>query len=70
MSNAGDVALLEARKLYVAFVKEEERDSEPWARSSLKAHWAGAKSGFSNHRIQREWEVFLAGYKAAKRSRL
>lgn len=56
----------QARTAFVAFIKDDDRDRERWARYSLKAHWTGAKGGFADDQLQGRWRDFLAGWKAAE----
>ena len=57
----------EAREAFVAFIKDEDSDREPWARYSLRQHWSGADEGFHDHQLQRRWKDFKAGFEAARR---
>lgn len=60
----------DARKAFVAMIKDENRDEEErWSRWSLKQHWAGADHGFADDQLQRRWRDFEAGWKAAKGAR-
>lgn len=61
-----DEQLLAARAAFVKKIKKDEEFSEAWSRTSLKQHWSGALRGFADERLQRRWEDYLAGWKAAK----
>lgn len=55
--------LLLARAEFVKIIKEENFYSE-FSKRSLKQHWNGAASGFSDHMIQSRWRDFLQGWQS------
>lgn len=61
-----EAALLEARAAFVKLIREENADIADFAKQSLKQHWNGAVSGFSDERVQNRWQDFRAGWQAAK----
>lgn len=66
MKKQTDKDILEARAAFVTFIKDENADREPFARDSLRQHWAGALNGFHDHQVQTRWKDFLAGWLAGK----
>lgn len=56
-----------ARSAFVAMIRDENSDREPFARESIRQHWNGAASGFHDHQVQSRWKDFLAGWQAGKR---
>lgn len=65
MSDPNAMILAEARAAFVKLIKEENFYSD-FSKQSLKAHWNGAASGFSDQMVQKRWRDFLAGWRAAK----
>jgi len=61
-----DAQILEARAAFVKKIKKDEEFSDAWQKTSLKQHWTGALRGFASDGLQRRWEDFLAGWKAAR----
>ena len=57
---------LKARAAFVAKVKKDEEHKDMWAKTSLRAHYAGALRGFASDGVQFRWNDFLAGWEAAK----
>ena len=67
---AGGASLSDAgfdacRAAFVAKIKDENFYQDCWARSSLKAHWSGARGGFADDIINKRWRDFLAGWMAS-----
>jgi hypothetical protein len=58
--------LLRARAEFVKMIKEENFYSD-FSRQSLKQHWNGAASGFSNDMVQSRWRDFWAGWQREER---
>lgn len=56
--------VLKARAAFVKIIKEENFYS--FSKQSLKQHWNGAASGFSNHMVQTRWGYFREGWQATR----
>lgn len=61
-----DEQILAARAAFVKKIKKDEEFDDAWQKSSLKQHWTGPLRGFASDGINRRWEDFLAGWKAAQ----
>jgi hypothetical protein len=54
----------DCRGAFVRYIKKQEQFSEQWAKSSLRAHWAGPQDGFHDMRVQEAYKNFAAGWAA------